>query len=87
MIFIGLSKMKKKPSKESFDQATEIINELKNRGVKIIGWYLTLGRYDTVLIYEAKDEKEALKISLAGAGLVAPETLVAIPRDEALSLL
>jgi hypothetical protein len=32
-----------------------------------------------VLIYGAKDEKEALKISLVGADFVAPETL-AIPR-------
>jgi uncharacterized protein with GYD domain len=59
----------------------------KNKGIKIINWYWTLGRFDVVFIYEAANEKEALKASLAAADYVASETLVAIPREEALKLL
>ena len=87
MIFISLGKMRKKPDKELAEQATKVIDELKNKGIKIIGWYWTLGRYDTAVIFEAANEKEALKTSLAVADFVASETLVAIPREEAIKLL
>ena len=87
MIFISLGKMRKKPSKETSEQATKVINELKNMGIKIIGWYWTLGRYDTAVIFEAANEKEALKTSIAVTEFVATETLVAIPREEAIKLL
>ena len=79
--------MRKKPSKETSEQATKVINELKNMGIKIIGWYWTLGRYDTAVIFEAANEKEALKMSIAVSEFVATETLVAIPREEAIKLL
>ena len=68
-------------------QATNVMDELKNKGIKIIGWYWTLGRYDTAVIYEAANEKEALKMSIAVSEFVATETLVAIPREEAIKLL
>ena len=87
MIFISLGKMRKKPVKETAEQATKVMDEIKSRGVKIIGWYWTLGRYDTAVIFEAANEKEALKVSLAVADFVASETLVAIPREEAIKLL
>ena len=87
MIFISLGKMRKKPNKELAGQATKVMDDLKNSGVKIIGWYWTLGRYDTAVIFEAENEKEALKTSLAIADFVASETLVAIPREEAIKLL
>jgi uncharacterized protein with GYD domain len=87
LIFISLGKMRKKPVKETAEQGTKIIDELKNKGIKIIGWYWTLGRYDTAVIFEAVNEKEALKVSLAVADIVASETLVAIPREEAIKLL
>ena len=79
--------MRKKPGKELAEQATKVIDELKNKGIKIIGWYWTLGRYDTAVIFEAANEKEALKTSLAVADIVTSETLVAIPREEAIKLL
>ena len=87
MIFISLGKMRKKPGKELAKQATKVVDELKNKGIKIMGWYWTLGRYDTAVIFEAANEKEALKVSLAVAEFVASETLVAIPREEAIKLL
>ena len=79
--------MRKKPGKELAEQATKVVDGLKNAGIKIIGWYWTLGRYDTAVIFEAANEKEALKTSLAVADFVASETLVAIPREEAIKLL
>jgi uncharacterized protein with GYD domain len=87
LIFISLGKMRKKPNKELTGQATNVMDDLKNRGIKILGWYWTLGRYDTAVIFEAENEKEALKTSLAVADFVATETLVAIPREEAIKLL
>ena len=87
MIFISLGKMRKKPSKEMSGQATNVMDGLKNMGIKIIGWYWTLGRYDTAVIFEAANEKEALKMSIAVSEFVATETLVAIPREEAIKLL
>ncbi len=80
--------MRTKPIKEEAEQAApKIMDELKGMGIKVIGWYWTLGRYDTAFIYEAADEKDALKVSLAVAEWVATETLVAIPREEAVKLL
>ncbi len=79
--------MRKKPSNELSEQATKVTDEFKNMGIKIIGWYWTLGRYDTAVIFEAANEKEALKMSIAISEFVATETLVAIPREEAIKLL
>ena len=79
--------MRKAPTKELYEQATQTIDELKNRGMKIINWYWTLGRFDVVFIFEAPNEKEALKASLAVADYISSETLVAIPREEAIKLL
>jgi uncharacterized protein with GYD domain len=54
--------------------------------MKVLSWYWTLGRYDTVLLFEAANEKEGLKTSIDVAEFVATETLVAIPREEAIKL-
>ena len=87
MIFINLGKMRKKPSKEMSGEATKLAEEFKKKGIKVLNWYWTLGRYDTVFIFEAANEKEALKMSIDIAEWVATETLVAIPRQEAVNLL
>ena len=87
MIFISLGKMRKKPDKELAGRATKMVEEFRKKGIKILNWYWTLGRYDTVLIIEAASEKEALKSSIAASEFVATETLVAIPREEAIKLL
>jgi uncharacterized protein with GYD domain len=79
--------MRRKPDKEMVGNATEKIGEFKKKGINILNWYWTLGRYDTVVVFEAANEKEALKFSLGVAEFVASETLVAIPRQEAINLL
>jgi len=79
--------MRKKPSKELTGQASKMVEELKKKGIKVLAWYWTLGRYDTVLIFEAANEKDALKTGVEAAEFVSSETLVAIPREEAIKLL
>lgn len=55
--------------------------------VKIIGTYWTLGRYDAVWVYEARSEKDAIKIFIDAGDVTSTETLVAIPREDAMKLL
>lgn len=89
MIFITLSKWKKTPSKENkdrLDQATKTFKELEKQGIKM-RVYWTLGRYDGVTIIEAPTEKDAMKALLLFQDVVETETLVAVPREEALKLL
>jgi uncharacterized protein with GYD domain len=82
-----LAKDKEKPTKANTSQATKILEELKKKGIKILGFYWTLGRYDDVIIFEAPSEKDAMKLGIAIKEYVSSETLVAIPREEALKLL
>jgi uncharacterized protein with GYD domain len=87
LIFIMLVKDKKKPTKENTDRATKILDELKKKGIKILGFYWTLGRYDDVVIFEAPSEKDAMKLAFDVREDVTTETMVAIPREEGLKLL
>jgi uncharacterized protein with GYD domain len=87
LIFVSLGKMRKKPDKAMAGNATEMVEDFKKKRINILNWYWTLGRYDTVVVFEAANEKEALKFSLGIAEFVATETLVAIPRQEAIELL
>jgi uncharacterized protein with GYD domain len=59
------------------------------RGVEAMGaqwkaWYLTMGRYDAVVIVEAPDDETVTKIGLvqARAGSAISETLRAFTEDE-----
>ena len=87
MIFINLGKFRKKPDKGKAGDTTELVKQFRNKGINILNWYWTLGRYDTVFIFEATNEKEALKVSTDIAEWVATETLIAIPREEAIKFL
>ena len=89
MIFITLSKWKQVPSKQNMkrlEQATKTFQELAEKGIKM-QVYWTLGSYDGVTIIEAPTEKDAMKAILLFQDVVATETLVAVPREEALKLL
>ena len=87
MIFITLAKVKNKPTKESTGKFTKTIADLKKKGINILGFYWTLGRYDGVMIFEAASEKEAMKLAIDLRADATLETMVAIPREEALKLL
>ena len=87
MIFVNLGRFRKKPDKAMAGDATKVVEAFKKKGIKVLNWYWTLGRYDTVFIFEAASEKEALKTSIDISDFVSTETLVAIPRQEAIDLL
>ena len=86
MIFITLSKVRKKPTKEMIAEVSRLMKEISKEGVKLLGFYWTLGRYDTVLIMEAPNEKTAMKAIVKVGEFVQTETLVAVPREEAIKL-
>ena len=85
MIFITLIKFRKKAS-EVVEVGKKIMQNLPP-GVKIIGTYWTLGRYDSVWIFEGRDEKDAIKLWLPAGDVIRSETLVSLSREDALKLL
>jgi uncharacterized protein with GYD domain len=90
MIFITLGKFRKKPSKEGIGATDKLSSEAQKRGVKLVGSYWTLGRYDSVFIWDGPDEgavQSMMKSCLAIEDYVATETLVGLRREEALKLL
>ena len=87
MIFINLGKLRKKPAKEDTDRVAKIVEEERKKGIKFLGSYWTLGRYDSVVIIDAPNEKKAMRVALRVADVVSTETLVAVPRDEAVKLI
>ena len=86
LIFITLLKWKQTPKKEMIEQSTKRLEELEKQGIKM-NIYWTLGRYDAVTIFEAPTEKDAIKTLLLFQDIVATETMVAVPRAEAINLL
>ncbi len=85
MYFIALIKFKKK-ARDVVEIGKSVMQNLPE-GVKIIGTYWTLGKYDAVWIYEAPNEKVAIKLGIEAGEAMQTQTLVAITRDEAMKLL
>jgi len=81
LFFIILAKLKRRPTKEDIEGIDKYLKELKQIKVHSIHW--TLGRYDAVVFAEAPDEKAILAFNF-NIATVSTETLVAIPREEAL---
>src|SRR6516164_3813746 len=75
----GLSKIKESPSR--LDAAKKAAEK---EGGKIQAWYLTMGRYDAVLLSEFPSDEACAKFTLsAGAlGNISTETLKAFPEPE-----
>jgi uncharacterized protein with GYD domain len=71
MIFISLGKLRNKPTKDMSAESSKIIKEFQEQGNRILGFYWTLGRYDTVLIFEAPNEKVAMELCVKVSGIVA----------------
>lgn len=83
MLFIALAKFRSKLDKESVEQNLKDISDDENAQVKYLGIYWTLGRYDTMVLFEAPDEKVAMNVALKRLDRMDIETLVAIPADAA----
>jgi len=62
---------------------------IEDTGGKLVGVYVTLGRYDVVEIFEAPDDELAVEIllKLQRFGAEHTETLRAFTRDEAESII
>ena len=63
--------------------------EIEEAGGKLVGVWVTLGRYDVVEVFEAPDDETALEIMtrLGRHGAEATETLRAFTREEAESII
>ena len=86
LIFITLIKWRQPPKREPMEKATKKLEELKKLGT-IIRTYWTMGRYDAVAIIEAPTEKDAMKALLGFQDIIITETMLAVPREEAIKLL
>ena len=85
MIFISLNKFRGKATQENLERSNKVLASDPN--VKVLSFYWTLGRYDSVLIIEAPDEKTVMKMLTKVGDFAATETMVAVPREEAIKLL
>ncbi len=83
MFFIGLIKYKQKPTRAVVAENLKRRTAEMKEGVTYRGIYWTLGRYDAVALFEARDEKAAMKIAVRRGDIFTMETLVAIPLEEA----
>lgn len=79
MLFIMLVKFKTKLSKEVVEQNLKDIEDDLKGEIKYQGIYWTLGKYDTVVIFEAPDEKVAINMVLKRSDRMEVESLVAVP--------
>ena len=70
--------------KESPNRLDAVKKLCESMEAKVEGFYLTMGRYDIVLIVDAPNPETASKIILkiASAGNVSTETLFAFPEEE-----
>ena len=82
MLFIALAKFKKNLSKKTVAENLRDIEDDMKGQVRYLGIYWTLGRYDTVVLFEAPNEKVAMNMALKRADRMDIETLVAVPAEE-----
>ena len=75
----GIKNVKESPKRlDAFKQAVQ------NSGGKVVGFYLTMGRYDMVLIAEGTSDEVATSqmLGVASQGSVRTETLKAFTEEE-----
>jgi len=82
MLFIALKKFKTTLSKEIVSRNLKDIEADTKGQIRYLNMYWTLGRYDTVVIFEVPNEKVAMNMVLKRADRMEIETLVAVPAEE-----
>jgi len=82
MYFIALVNFKKKLSREIIAENLKDIEADTKGKVRYVGIYWTLGRYDSVVLFEAPNEKVAMKMAFTRADRMERETLVAVPAEK-----
>jgi uncharacterized protein with GYD domain len=75
----GIEKVKESPNR--LDAVKQLCESM---GAKVEGFYLTMGRYDIILIVDAPNPETVAKIVLttSSGGAVSTETLPAFPEEE-----
>jgi uncharacterized protein with GYD domain len=75
----GVQHMDESP--ERLDAARDVVESM---GGELLEFYLTMGRYDAVVVMQFPDAETATRagITISGAGAVRTETLRAFPEDE-----
>jgi uncharacterized protein with GYD domain len=86
MKFVGLLKFRRKVDRDLVDWTVKMIRADEKEGIRFLTIVWTLGRYDAVALYEAPDEKAAMKLSIERGEYMEIETLVAVPVEEAREL-
>ncbi len=86
MYFIALVKFKKKLTKAVVAENLKRVDDDKKEGIIWHGIYWTLGKYDAVAIFEAPNEKAAMKMAINRGENMMIETLVGVPVEEARKL-
>jgi uncharacterized protein with GYD domain len=81
MLFIALVRFKQKLTAEIAAENVKEIERDEQAGIRYQGIYWTLGAYDSVVLFEAPDEKAAMKMVLRRADSMEIQTLVAVPGD------
>lgn len=71
------------------DRVEAVSKQVQDMGVKTIGTYVTMGRFDQVIIADCPNDEAAAKVAMliAGRGNVTSETLRAFTMDEVRKLL
>jgi len=82
MFFVTLAKMRGKMT-PAFRVATRKTLKSPPPGLKIHNVFWTLGQYDFVILYEAPNEKEAVKMAIRWNEFCETQTMVAVPQQEA----
>lgn len=83
MTTVTLLKFRRKMTSTEINLGPQFIKEA---GGKVLTAYWTLGRLDAIVTVEWPDEKAAMKGFSKFADYASTETLVAVPREEALKL-
>lgn len=81
MLFIAMAKFKQNLSEEIVARNMLDIETDTEGGVRYHKIYWTLGKYDTVVIFEAPNEKVAMDVVFRRLDRMDVETLVALPAD------
>jgi uncharacterized protein with GYD domain len=82
MLFIALVRFKTKLSKDVVARNMKDIEEDTKGQITYRGIWWTLGKYDSMVMFEAPDEKAAINMVLKRADRMEIEMLVAVPADE-----
>ncbi|MGH2768017.1 MAG: GYD domain-containing protein [Actinomycetota bacterium] len=71
------------------DRADAVTKRVEEAGAKVLGNYVTMGRFDQVAITEAPDDETVAKLAIiiAGRGNAVTETLRAFTMDDVRGML